>query len=368
MNVKPTDIKWHKELSIYASEPFLRSVGDEYGWLGGFDAEDGLRCVLPYTIIRKAFFRMVRFRVETIPMSGILTVNDERLFLNGVVEYFRSHKVDLIMPPSTNTIFRTYPEGAIAAPYGTYVIDLNQSEDALLANFNSSHRRKVRLAVKAGVRIRNGMETMETVYRLIKDTFQRSSLGFMGYDAFKRVIISLGDNVKVLVAEHQGRIQGCIVIPYSEHSAYYVYGGSIPEPETGAMNLLHWEAIRLFRELGVRRYDFVGVRIDPEPGSKQEGLRMFKERFGGRLMQGYMWKYSFHPLKYFVYGLAVRWRRGGDIIDQERCTNSQIKRHSTTSSPVAQNDSMSCAYRSSFGTVSEGEKKTAVRQIFHNKL
>lgn len=317
MKAKPIDIRWHEDLSIYASEPFLRSVGDEYGWLGGFDSQDRLRCVLPYTIISKAVFRMVRFRVETIPIGEELTVGEEKLFLNSVLEYFRARGADLVIPPSTNAIFRTYPDGAVAAPYGTYVIDLNQPEEALLANFNASHRRKVRLAVKAGVQIRDGLEDLELAYRLVRDTFKRSALGFMGYDAFKRLVRGLCENVRVLVAEHRGIVQGCIVVPYSEHSAYYIYGGSIPEPETGAMNLLHWEAIRLFRGLGVKRYDFVGVRINPEPGSKQEGLKMFKERFGGRLIQGYMWKYSFHPLKYFVYGLAIRLRRGGDIVDQE---------------------------------------------------
>ena len=48
------------------------------------------------------------------------------------------------------------------------------------------------------------------------------------------------------------------------------------------MNLLHWHAIRLFRALGVKQYDFVGARINPSKGSKQEGLVIFKERFGGR--------------------------------------------------------------------------------------
>jgi hypothetical protein len=318
MKAIPMPINWRPELSIYASEPFLKSVGDEYGWLGGFDQQDRLRCVLPYTVVRKAVFRMVRFRVDTIPLGGDLTVEEEKSFLNSVVEYFRASGADMIIPPSTNTIFRTYPDGAIAAPYGTYVINLSQPEEALLANFNSSHRRKVRLATKAGVQIRSGVENMETAYRLVRDTFKRSALGFMGHDAFKRMVLGLGENVKIFVAEHQGVVQGCTVIPFSGHSAYYVYGGSIPEPETGSMNLLHWEAIRLFRGLGVKRYDFVGVRINPEPGSKQEGLKMFKERFGGQLMQGYMWKYSFHPLKYLVYGLAVRLRRGGDIVDQEQ--------------------------------------------------
>ncbi len=357
MKARPIDIKWHQGLSIYASEAFLRSVGDEYGWLGGFNNREELRCVLPYTVIRKSVFRMVRFRVETIPVGEDLTTDEEKSFLNSVVKYFHSSGADMIIPPSTNTIFRTYPDGAVAAPYGTYVIDLNQPEAALLANFNSSHRRKVRLAVKAGVRIQNGLENLETVYRLVKETFQRSSLGFMGYSAFKGIVLALHENVKVLVAEHQGIIQGCIVVPYSEHSAYYVYGGSISEPETGAMNLLHWEAIRLFRGLGVKRYDFVGVRINPKPGSKQEGLKLFKERFGGRLVQGHMWKYPFHPLKYFVYGLAVRLRRGGDIVDQECHANHLIKLNPTADRPVAQNDSMPFTHGSESETAGEGGSK-----------
>jgi lipid II:glycine glycyltransferase (peptidoglycan interpeptide bridge formation enzyme) len=119
------------------------------------------------------------------------------------------------------------------------------------------------------------------------------------------------------VAEHQGEVQGSIVLPFSKNTAYYVYGGSIPKPVTGAMNLLHWEAIRQFREFGTKHYDFVGVRINPEKGSKQEGLMMFKQRFGGNLLQGYMWKYSLNRFKFTSYALAVRYLRGGDIVDHE---------------------------------------------------
>ena len=140
----------------------------------------------------------------------------------------------------------------------------------------------------------------------------------MDYGAFRRMVDGLGENIKIMVAEYRGAILGCVVIPFSGYSAYYVYGGSIPEPETGSMNLLHWEAIRLFQSQGVKRYDFCGVRIDPEKGSKQEGLMAFKERFGPRLVQGFMWKYSLKPLKSRIYSLAVRLLRGGDIVDAER--------------------------------------------------
>jgi hypothetical protein len=318
MDVKQVKINWNPDLSIFASESFLRAVGDEYGWLGGYDDSGRLCCVLPYTVIRKAIFRMVRFRVETIAIGNELEIEEEKTFLDKVVEFFRVKGADMIIPATTNTIFRTYPDGAIVAPYGSYLIDLTQPEETILNNFSASHRRKVRLARKKGLEIKEGTQFLRTAYDLVKDTFKRWSRGFMGWEEFKRYVGSLDENVKILVADYQGREQGAVVIPFSKHSAYYVYGGSIPQPITGATNLLHWEAIRQFRELGVRRYDFVGVRIKPEKGSKQDGLKMFKERFGGQLVRGYMWKYSIHPAKFAAYSMVVHILRGGDIVDQER--------------------------------------------------
>jgi hypothetical protein len=318
MRVRPVDINWHPGLPIFAKDSFLKSVSDEYGWLGGTDDSGRLRCILPYTIVRKAMVRMVRFRVQTIFMDKAFGVEEEKSFLDSAVEYFRSIGADIIIPATTNTIFRAYPTGAVAAPYGTLIIDLDQPEEIIWGNVHSKHRNVIRNATKKGVQVHSGAGYAETAYRLVMGTFRRSKLPFMGLDAFMKMIAGLGPYVRVFVADYQGKVQGCAVIPFSNHSAYYVYGGSTPVPLTGAMNLLQWEAIRHFRELGVRHYDFCGVRIDPDKGSKQAGLMMFKERFGPRLVKGYMWKCSLNPLRSSIYSLAVRLFRGGDIVDAER--------------------------------------------------
>ena len=83
-------IQWDPGLPVFAKEEFLGAVGDEYGWLGGMDESGSLRCVLPYTVLRKAGLRMVRFRVETIPCGMGLDIIEEKSFLNSVVQYFRS--------------------------------------------------------------------------------------------------------------------------------------------------------------------------------------------------------------------------------------------------------------------------------------
>lgn len=318
LTARPIPIAWSPGMSIFASEPFLKSVGDEYGWLGGFDETGRLRCVLPYTIVRKAILRMVRFRVEIIPLDGEISIEDEKSFLNSAMRWFRASGAGVVIPATTNTIFRTYPDGAVAAPYGTIIVDLTQPEEALWSGLSSNHRRQVRTAQKHGVTVRKALEHIETAHAILRETFGKSDLPFMGLSAFRRMVSGLGDNVSIFVAESGGRVQACTVVPFSQHSAYYVYGGSIPDAAPGSMHLLHWESMRLFRSQGVARYDFVGVRINPEKGSKQEGLLTFKERFGGRLVQGHLWKYPIRRLPYHLYWFAAHLRNGGDIVDQER--------------------------------------------------
>src|ERR1039458_9012725 len=109
----PIEIKWHSGLPIFASEAFLKSVGGEYGWLGGAEEAGQLRCVLPYTIVRTPGFRMVRFRVETVAWQKELTVQEEKSFLNSAIAYFRSIGADMIIPATNTALFRTYPHGAI---------------------------------------------------------------------------------------------------------------------------------------------------------------------------------------------------------------------------------------------------------------
>jgi hypothetical protein len=318
MKASPVPITWHSGLSIFASEPFLKAVGDEYGWLGGIGDSGKLRCILPYTVIRKAIFRMVRFRVETIPLEEGLSVDEEKEFLNNSIEYFRSAGMDIIIPATNNAIFRTYPDGADVAPYGSYVIDLCQPEDILWRNIERITRQNINTARKKGVSIRSRTEDLDAAYMLIVDTFKRSKLPFMSYDAFKRYVLGLGEKGKIMIAEYQGVAQSYVVFAFSDYCAYAVYAGNIANQQQGANKLLYWEAIRMFKKLGIQRYDFVGARIDPEKGSKQEAINSLKKHFGAKLIQGYMWKYTLRPLKSIAYTLGVRLLRGGDIVDAER--------------------------------------------------
>ena len=318
MKATPIAINWHPGMSIFANESFLKAVGDAYGWLGGFEESGKLCCILPYTIIRKLVFRMVRFRVETIYLDCELSIEEEKAFLNSVVDYFRSIGSDMIIPATTNTIFRTYPDGGDAAPYGSYIIDLTQSEEILWKNIDRIYRQNINAAIKKGVTIRDGSDNLEAAHELIVDTFKRSKLPFMNFSEFSHFVKGLGKNGKILIADCNGITQSYAVFGFSDYCAYAIYAGNLDNQQQGANKLIYWEAIRLFKSLGVRRYDFVGARINPDKGSKQDTINALKRRFGAQLKQGYIWKYSIKTLPYKIYGIASHWRSGGDIVDAER--------------------------------------------------
>ena len=317
MNARPTKIDWHDGLSVFASESFLNSVGDKYGWLGGFDTAGGLRCILPFTVIRKAVLRLVRFRVETIALVPDFSLAEEKAFLNSAMDYFRSVGMDVVIPASNNCIFRTFPSGAYAAPYGSYIVDLLQEQNTLWHRIHRKVRQNINSARQNNVHIQEGMGREKIVYNLIRETFKRSGLPFMNYTSFMQFVGGLGHHCKIMIAEYQNQPQSCVVFAYSHYSAYAIYGGNLADQQQGSIKLLCWEAMLFFKQNGVRQFDFFGTRIWPQENSKQADLACFKSRFGAWLKSGYMWKFPLNPRKFILYSLLSRILRGGDIVDAE---------------------------------------------------
>jgi hypothetical protein len=325
---RPVSIDYDPDLPIFASSSFLQAVGDEYGWLGGFDQAGNLCCVLPYTIIHKTILRMVRFRVETIPLAEEFDIESEKSFLNSAVQYFHSIGADVIIPPSNNTVFRTFPDGADAAPYGSYIIDLERSEQELWQSMQRILRQNIASARQNGVIIKDGFECRQKAYALVRETFSRSRIPFMTFRSFDKFVDGLGSNAKILYADYQGKPQSIVVFAYSTFCAYAIYAGNISHQQQGANKLLYWEAMLMFKHLGSKRFDFYGARINPPKGSKQAELAAFKRRFGAELKIGYVWKYPLKHYKYHIYNLLCLIRNKGDIVDFERHKlNAHIHAH-----------------------------------------
>lgn len=271
-------------------------------------------------VFKKYIFRIARFTNEIFFLREDDREKHEQIFLDSLRSILKAQKIDIIMQPTTNVVFNKVPTGSIFSPFGSYRLNLTLGFDDLWKNVHGKHKNVIRNADKKGIFIIENNYEINEIYSLIAGTFKRSKMDFMSFDKFQNQILNLKDNVLIFVAKSSaGLIQGCAVIPYNTYSAYYLHGGSVEKPITGAMNYLQWNAILRLKELGVSQYDFVGARINVKKGSKLEGIQKYKERFGATLYTGFLWKYPIVKWKYFLFQLVYKIikKSEGDIIDQE---------------------------------------------------
>jgi hypothetical protein len=280
-------------------------------------------CVLPYTIRKRAFIKFLQF---TSPVCGAQSIEEEKQFLNSVVKFVQK-KMNVDFLESINTaIFNTFPDESLYCKFGSYIIDLSKSEDELFAGLHSKHRNVIRKAQKDGLVVLYGNEYMLDCFNLINETFARQGMLAPKIEYIKR-LTKLNDNVSFVVVKLNDKIEGSAILLWNkEHSCYYLHGGSVHNSHGGAMNLLHWETMLRMKANGVKYYDFVGGRLNPEEGSRLEGIQRFKSRFGGNFRIGYLWKLTISKYKTSIYFSLLkiyfenirREKFTGDAIDQER--------------------------------------------------
>lgn len=315
MAVTRTDPSWTDDMPVFMSPAWLRSQSTEFGWFEARPTAD-LRLTVPFVGRRKVGVRWLQFHWgvwSTAPTD----IDTERSFLEAVVARARAEGYAAIAQPATMALFRTAPTGALVAPFGTVIIDLSSSEDDLWAGIRSRNRTVTRKARAVGVATEWGAHLAREAHGLCARTMARSGLGFPSLEQFEALVAALGEHVDVGVAYVGGEAQACVVNPWSAYGAHCLFAGSIERPASGATTLLQWEAMTRARASGARRYDLVGVRLDPEPGSKHAGMRQFKTGLGGEVVEGCLWKM---PLSSWRSSLLVMARRlrgdAPDVIDQ----------------------------------------------------
>lgn len=307
-------------LPVLATEAFLSLKSYDYGYV----ISDNF--LLPFYCTTKVGIKRAFFTTATIALTTETSIDDEKRFLSEAITACRKHAIAMIDVPMVNALFNTYPDKAISAEFGSYIVDLGVDEETLLKNLHSKHRNVVKKAQKDGVVIKTSHEYKDICLSLIADTYQRQHKPFNEHAYITRMTERLNENISFYIAEKEGIIQGCAVFLWNkEHSCNYLFGGSIPRPSTGSLNLLQYQAMLDMKQNGVKTYDFFGARVQPEKNSKLEGIQRFKSRFGAELKTGYLWKYDINPGKARMFRLLMKIRlilKGksykGDIIDQER--------------------------------------------------
>lgn len=177
-------------------------------------------------------------------------------------------------------------------PTKTILIDLKATDEIIFQRFSEAKRRAVRRAQKNNVVVKQS----NSIHELME--IKNKSAGLFGFIVIwsidklwlifapKHAVILLaynGDKRKVI--SDKSEIIGGILLLFWKKIAYYWIAGSTKKgKKLFAPTLLVWEALKLSKQRGCTKFDFVGVWDErlPKYSKEWKGFTKFKEEFGGK--------------------------------------------------------------------------------------
>jgi peptidoglycan pentaglycine glycine transferase (the first glycine) len=212
-------------------------------------------------------------------------------------------RIEPHLTPPRPSVLRNWTRGPVdLTPVETLILDLNLSDEELLACMHPKGRYNIRLAERHGVKIfrSTSMADIATFYPLFAATADRNGFFSEPYGFF----LNLGEalfpskQAELLLAEWQGEIIAGILVVVFGRRATYLYGGSSSESRHVMPNhALQWAAIRAGRERGCIEYDLYGYDPFGIPDHLYAGISRFKKQFDGRRTDWIgAWDYLFYDL------------------------------------------------------------------------
>ncbi len=167
-------------------------------------------------------------------------------------------------------------------PANTLLLDLNKSEEELLAEMHQKTRYNIRLAKKKGVKVEkmeDKSKAMDIFSKLIKETSVRDKFTPHSDDYYQKMLKALGQNVNLWVAKYEDKILAANIVVSFGDTVTYLHGASANEHRNlMAPHLLQWEQIKWAKENNFKIYDFWGIS---DSDSRWAGFTRFKKGFGG---------------------------------------------------------------------------------------
>jgi len=295
------DSKIKDFLPIMGQKEYISAKSGNFGWF----ANDEF--AIAFVIDKRAIFKRLIFMCEVVSLKGNCVNEDsEKEFLQEVIKFIKDKNlVDFINKAHANTIFKSCPEGADCVPWGSFVVELENTEE-LLKKFKSKERQKIRRAMRDGVIVEETND-ISIIYATIKDTMKRqNSIHYPTMEYLQILKKSLANSIKFFVVKYEDKVQGCAIVVFDKKRAYVPYAGSVKKPHLGALHLMHYVAMNSMFSLGIKEYDFVGTRLYELKDSKFSGINRFKKGYNPKIESGYAFKYIINPIKYWLFNLLTK--------------------------------------------------------------
>ncbi|MEZ5018085.1 MAG: GNAT family N-acetyltransferase [Flavipsychrobacter sp.] len=158
----------------------------------------------------------------------------------------------------------------------TYLMPLDEGEEAVFARLHEDHRRKVRKAEKTLV-IEEDHTQIDTLFDFQQTTLSSKKVQIpYSKEQLKKVFTLCKEkgNATLWVARKGENVQAVVWQVWDEERSYYLMGSKNPTiKDNNAMVALLWQAIKKSISLGHKTFDF--------EGSMDAGVEQFFRNFGG---------------------------------------------------------------------------------------
>lgn len=208
-------------------------------------------------------------------------------------------------------------------PPRTIVVDLQGSEDDILARMKQKTRYNIRLAGKKGVTVRP-WDDLPAFHEMMLVTGGRDGFGVHSLEYYQLAyeLFHPKGMAEMLVAEFEGVPLAALMVFAHGRRAWYIYGASNnKERNRMPTYLLQWEAMRWARSNGAEEYDLWGVPDEDEQTLETQftdrsdglwGVYRFKRGFGGEVKRAAQaLDRVYNPWLYKVYLLRMAGRETG---------------------------------------------------------
>lgn len=200
----------------------------------------------------------------------------------------------------------------------TVMLDLNRTNEQILADMAPKTRYNIRLASKKGVRVRDGTpRDLPSLYKMYAETSSRDGFVIRDESYYRMVWSTFMENqgrerepaAEALIAEVEDEPIAALFLFRFAGRAYYMYGMSREAHREKMPNqLLQWEAICRAKARGCTAYDLWGAPDEFGPNDPLWGVFRFKQGLGGDVVRTLgAWDYPASRFWYQAYtGLIPR--------------------------------------------------------------
>ncbi len=289
-------LQQHADINIFQDPAYARvqnAVNNQEAFCFGAEQDGQIIGILSGVIIQNFGWPVSLFTTRAVIWGGPVVANNDksitaflleesqkRLGKRVIFTQFRNMRDMSLLKPTYERCGYDY------IPHLNILIDLQQSQDSLIANINKNKRKNVRKSINKGTVFKQieSEEEFNKAVALIMDTYQRIGIPAPDKSLLDSGFRQLGgsENLIAFGAYWEGEMIGTRLELLYDKLVYDWYAGSNPAYNNKYPNdFLIYHILLWAREQGFQTFDFGGAG---KPGVPY-GVRDHKSKFGGELVE-----------------------------------------------------------------------------------